>query len=185
MKLEILEKDKVYHIYNKGINGETIFNTDENKRYFLKLYLKYLERKVETFAYCLMDNHFHFVFQINNEKEVTQALSNLFNAYAKAFNKQNNRTGSLFETTFERKLVSSEKYFQQLIFYIHNNPVHHGFVKQMGLYPWSSFETVISDKPTKLKRKEVIELYGDIENFILYHNQQQNFNEINDLIIEY
>lgn len=72
-----------------------------------------------------------------------------------------------------------------MIFYIHNNPVHHGFVKQMSLYPWSSYETVISDKPTKLKRKEVVELFGDLENFIFHHNQQQNLNEINNLIIEY
>jgi hypothetical protein len=93
--------------------------------------------------------------------------------------------GSLFETTFERKLVTSEKYFQQLIFYIHNNPVHHGFVKQMSLYPWSSYETVLSDKPTKLKRSEVLEFYGGIENFILYQNQHQNFHEVNDFIIEY
>ena len=64
MKLEILEKNKVYHIYNKGINGETIFTSDENKRYFLRLYLKYLENKVETFSYCLMDNHFHFIINL-------------------------------------------------------------------------------------------------------------------------
>jgi hypothetical protein len=115
----------------------------------------------------------------------SRQFSHLFNSYTQAINKRHNRTGSLFETTFERKLVASEAYFQQLIYYIHNNPVHHGFVKQICLYPWSSYETVISDKPTKLKRKEVIELYGDIENYIFYHNQQQNFNEINDLIIEY
>lgn len=61
MKLEILEEDKIYHIYNKGINGETIFISEENKKYFLKLYLKYNQNIVDTFAYCLMDNHFHFV----------------------------------------------------------------------------------------------------------------------------
>lgn len=55
----------------------------------------------------------------------------------------------------------------------------------MSLYPWSSYETVISDRPTKLKRGEVIELFGDVENFLFYHNQQQNLNEINNLIIEY
>ena len=55
----------------------------------------------------------------------------------------------------------------------------------MSLYSWSSYETVISDKSTKLKRKEVVELFGDRENFIFHHNQQQNFNEITDLIIEY
>ena len=74
MKLEVLEKDKVYHIYNRGINSETIFNSDENKHYFLKLYSKYLENKADTFAYCLMDNHFHFIIRIVNEKEITDSL---------------------------------------------------------------------------------------------------------------
>ena len=184
MKLEVLEKDKVYHIYNRGINSEAIFNSDENKRYFLKLYSKYLENKSDSFAYCLMDNHFHFIIRIVNEKEITQALSNLFNSYAKAFNKQNNRTGSLFETTFERKLVVSENYFQQLIFYIHNNPVKHGFVDKMNLYPWSSFESVTSDKPTMIKRSEVLTIFGDKEGFLEYHSHQQNTNAINDFIIE-
>ena len=109
----------------------------------------------------------------------------MFNGYTQAINRRHNRPGSLFETTFERKLVSSEKYFQQLIFYIHNNPVHHGFVTQMSLYPWSSYETIISDIPTKLKRSEVIEIYGGVDNFLYYHKQQQNLNEINDFIIEY
>ncbi len=54
MKLEVLEKDKVYHIYNRGINSETIFNSDENKHYFLKLYSKYLENKADTF--CILFN---------------------------------------------------------------------------------------------------------------------------------
>ena len=63
--------------------------------------------------------------------------------------------------------------------------MHHGFVTQMSLYPWSSYETVLSDKPTKLKRKDVVELFGGLENFLFYHNQQQDLNEINNLIIEY
>lgn len=66
--------------------------------------------------------------------------------------------------------------FQQFIFYIHNNPVHHGFVKQMSLYPWSSYEIIISEKLTRLKREEIIGQFGDIENFIVCHNQQHNLN---------
>ncbi len=48
---------------------------------------------------------------VDDEKIVTQALSNLFNAYAKAFNKQQSRTGSLFEKHFKRikpKLVEKK-----------------------------------------------------------------------------
>ncbi|MDD3773096.1 MAG: hypothetical protein PHC38_10645, partial [Weeksellaceae bacterium] len=108
----------------------------------------------------------------------------LFNAYTQAINKKFNRTGSLFERPFERKLVQSEKYFQNLIFYIHNNPVFHGFTTNINNYPWSSYETILSEKPTKLKRQKVIECYGDMENFVYFHNQNQNLSEINDLMIE-
>ena len=79
MKLEVLQKDKFYHIYNKGINGCNIFNSDENKSYFLKLVSKYLTDKVSILAYCLMDNHFHFVIQIvDDEKIVSQTLSIIY-----------------------------------------------------------------------------------------------------------
>lgn len=116
--------------------------------------------------------------------EPYRQFSHLFNAYTQSINKRYNRTGSLFETNFERKLVSTEKYFQRLIFYIHNNPVHHGLVKQMSLYPWSSYQSIISDKPTMVKRAEVLEVFCDKENFILYHNINHNSNEIIDLLIE-
>ena len=50
-----------------------------------------------------MDNHYHLVIRLNDDgKIVTQAFSNFFNSYAKAFNKENGRTGSLFEKHFKR-----------------------------------------------------------------------------------
>jgi putative transposase len=191
-----------YHIYNRGNNGIDIFLEIENYYYFLRLYAKYIEPIAETFAWCLLKNHFHILIRVKEEDEIikeelsynttekpkvinpSRQFSHFFNAYTQAINKRYNRTGSLFERTFERKLVASETYFQQLIFYIHNNPVHHGFIDQINMYPWSSYGTIISAQPTKLKRLEVIEAYGDIENFIFYHQQQHNLNEINDLIIE-
>lgn len=191
-----------YHIYNRGNNGIDIFFETENYHYFLRLYAKYIEPIAETFAWCLLKNHFHILVRIKEKDEIkcmelsynttenpkvinpSRQFSHFFNAYTQAINKRHNRTGSLFERTFERKLVTSETYFQQLIFYIHNNPVHHGFINKISLYPWSSYKTILSTQPTKLKRLEVIELYEDLENFIFYHQQQHNLNDINNLIIE-
>lgn len=115
MKLETLEKDHYYHIYNRGINADVIFVKDANKVYFLELYKKHLAEKVSTFVYCLLNNHFHFLIRIEKEpKEVSQAFSNLFNAYAKAFNKQQRRTGSLFEKHFKRIRLHTEEYLRIL-----------------------------------------------------------------------
>lgn len=169
MKLEVLEKDKFYHIYNRGINKEIIFSSNENKRYFLKLYLKYLENKADTLAYCLMDNHFHFIIRVLKEQEITQALSNLFNAYAKAFNKQTNRTGSLFEKHFRRIQIESEPYLTNLIQYVHLNPTHHLDI-DYKTYPFSSYQSMISNQPTKLVRDEVLAYFEGVENFIYCHD---------------
>lgn len=175
MKLEILEKGNYYHIYNRGINSSTIFFNEENKNFFLKQLNKYLTHKISIFAYCLMDNHFHLVIKLNDEeKEVTQAFSNFFNSYVKAINKQNDRTGSLFEKHFKRIKLTDEDYLKQLIIYIHLNPKHHLDLK-FETYKFSSFQSFLSQKETKLEREAVLNLFGGIENFIFCHNQKNDF----------
>lgn len=199
---QTIEYGQYYHIYNRGNNRNDIFFETDNYNHFLRLYDKYIDPIAETYAWCLLKNHFHFLVRIKDKEEVAKITINkgnldnprilnpsrqfghLFNAYTQAINKRYKRTGSLFESTFERKLVDSEKYFQKLIFYIHNNPVHHGLVDSMIEYPWSSYLTVTSTKETKLNRSGVIKAYGDLENFKYYHSQMQHFKQIESIIIE-
>ena len=61
-----LEAEQYYHIYNRGNNGETLFREERNYRYFLNLYAKYIEPVAETFAYCLLKNHFHFLVHVKD-----------------------------------------------------------------------------------------------------------------------
>ena len=86
----------------------------------------------------------------------SQQFGNLFNAYAKAINKAYHRTGSLFQHPFRRIPVTSEAYFNGLVIYIHRNPQHHGFVEDFRMWPYSSYHALLSDKPTHLKRKEML-----------------------------
>jgi len=175
MKLEVLEKDGYYHIYNKGINGCLIFENDENKNFFLKQFSKYLSETISIFAFCLMDNHFHLVIRLNeDEKIVTQGFSNFFNSYAKAFNKENGRTGSLFEKHFKRIKLNDEEYLKQLILYVHLNPKYHLDLK-FEEYKYSSYQAFILNKETKIEREEVLKLFGGIENVIFSHNHKNDF----------
>jgi len=197
-----LENGKYYHIYNRGNNGIDLFYETENYNHFLRLFEKYIDPIAETFAWCLMKNHFHILVYIKETNEIdttkleysstdkpknisaSKQFSNLFNAYTLAMNKRYNRTGSLFEKNFKRKVVSSENYFRKLIFYIHNNPVHHRFTEHIVEYPWTSYGTIISTKQTKLQRNRVIECFNDLENFKYFHSINQNLDEIEELIIE-
>lgn len=85
---------------------QLFFKSDENMWYFLTLVKKYFSKKVTILTYCLLQNHYYFIVKIDVDGKIaTQLFSNLFNAYAKALNKQQNRTGSLFEKHFKRKRI--------------------------------------------------------------------------------
>ena len=181
MKLEKLEKDCYYHIYNRGINGGLIFKSNENKSYFLKLIHKYLSDKVSILAYCLMDNHYHLAIQVlEDEQKVTQSFSNLFNAYAKAFNKMHNRTGSLFEKHFRRIKIGDTNYLRNLIIYINTNPESHGVTQDNKTYKYSSYQTTItiqnSADSVPIAKEEILNLFDDLENFEYLHDQKRNLN---------
>ncbi len=189
-KLPALQPGKYYHAYNRGINRENVFFEARNYLYFLDLYAKYIEPIANTFAYCLMRNHFHLLmriktFEVSETSKVldpTQQFSNLFNAYAKAINKAYGRTGSLFEGRFGRIEVTSRVYFANLVTYIHRNPQKHGFVDDFREYPYSSYPGILSDKPTRLNRSDVIEWFGGPDAFRAAHQSEPDPQVIQYLI---
>lgn len=187
--------DQIYHVYNHATGDDNFFRSDENYRYFLEKYQKHILPIVDTYAYCLMPNHFHFMVRIKNEHQLKQCESfklshclkienflskqfaNLFSAYTQAFNKMYGRHGALFRERFRRKHVDNDSYFTGLIAYIHHNPVHHGFVKNMADWTWSSWHAYTSQKKTKLQVAEVLEWFGNTKNMLDYHADYQQMDK--------
>jgi len=181
-----LEFGKYYHIYNRGTNRENIFIEQRNYAHFLKLYAKYIEPIADTYAYCLLRNHFHLLVPLKlveerdpkgfqNPSGLNQDpsifFSNFFNAYAKAINTAYHRTGSLFQHPFGRIEVKTDEYFSKLVTYIHQNPQKHGLIDDFREWQYSSYETIVSQQPTRLKRNDVLERFHDQINFEKAHQQ--------------
>ena len=196
MEIDEIEEGYFYHIYNRGNNSEKIFFSEENYAYFLKLLTKYIFPVADIYAYCLLNNHFHILVRIKEKNEIeinklkfstvekpkevsaSRQFSHFLNAYSQAVNKKYARTGSLFEKRFERKRISDDHYLRQVILYINTNPLKHNLVEKPEDYKWSSYNSHISNAKTKLKRKEVIELFDDVENFVLSHKNYAFLNSI-------
>jgi putative transposase len=172
MDKDPLQPGCYYHIYNRGNNKENIFQEPKNYHHFLSLWKKYIEPVALTFCYSLQPNHFHFLIYVKEnivESKISKAFSNCFNAYAKSINKAYNRTGSLFQERFGRKVINDSKYFLEVIFYIHSNIQKHGLQTDFTNYPYSSYASLLSDKPTLLQREEVINGFGGRKEFITFH----------------
>jgi putative transposase len=199
-----------YHVYNRGINGEDLFKEARNYPYFLKLYAKYISPVAETYAYCLLKNHFHLLIRVRPEAEVirnttvgrvlnpsdgknpsdvNKRISNqfakLFNSYAQSINKAYGRTGGLFEERFRRIGVNDDHYLLQLVYYIHANPQKHGFISNFRDYPHSSYHAHLSKLDTQLQRAELLNWFGDANQFEKFHLPNQILTDLEKFEIEF
>jgi REP element-mobilizing transposase RayT len=132
-----------------------------------------------------MPNHFHFLLRIKEKEKlmmlpdfpkfrtlenlISKRFSHYFSSYTQAFNKQEKRKGSLFIKNFKRSPVTDKKYLQKLVHYIHYNPVEAGLASKPQEWKYSSYNAILSSRPTLVLKEEVIEWFGDLENFIYCH----------------
>ena len=195
------ETGKTYHLYNRGNNKENLFYKPENYYYFLRQFNKYLAVFIDVYAYCLLPNHFHFLIRIKEEeemgfnsshlaslKDLPSVISNQFRiffmSYSKAINKQENRTGSLFQKIFKVKEVSNDEYFSQLVFYIHANPQLHGLTNDFKKWKYSSYHPIMIDDNSILKKVEVLEWFGNIEEYKRFHKSMMDFRNVDAIVFD-
>lgn len=65
---------KKYHILSRAVGNEQLFLTEENYRFFLERYKKYVSPVADTFCYCLLPNHFHFLVRIKEASAILAFL---------------------------------------------------------------------------------------------------------------
>jgi len=183
MEIQPLIEGNYFHIYNRGVNSENIFKEKKNYYHFLRKYVLYCADILETYAYCLLKNHFHLVTYIKENVEVPRKdgngmfrlnastqLSHLFNSYAQSVNKIYNRTGPLFESPFERKLIDNCDYLRSVICYCHHNPQLHGLIQDFRDWEFSSYNAIISNEREFISSDKVRTLFGGIAGFKEAHN---------------
>lgn len=185
-----MQSGSFYHIYNRGNNKQDIFFEEKNYYFFLNLFDKYLSPLVDVYAYCLMPNHFHFLIKVKElvqtsevsktsdvlehrgSKKLTpleKAFKDFFISYSKSINKAYDRTGSLFQAKFKKKEIADNSYFTSIIQYIHANPIKAKLCDQYLDYKFSSYNAIISDGYTHVKRAEILEWFGNRDIFVTVH----------------
>ncbi len=195
-----------YHIYNRGINKNVLFFEDMNYEYFIKQFGKYLKDYVDVFSYCLMPNHFHFLIRIKEDSEndktsevfktskvlnperscgltlIEKAFKIFFISYSKAINKKYERTGSLFQAKFKKRLINSESYLARLIAYIHLNPVRAGLCSKPEDWHYSSYSLILKSVNYMLKIDEIMKYFGTRNDFIEFRENYRDYQIERDLL---
>lgn len=183
----------IYHLVTRAVGSEKLFRSDANYLFLLQRYQKHTSPVADTFAWCLLPNHLHLLVRVKQADVlqyhfqevkknkpfhpdilpdfIMERFSNWLNSYTKSFNKMYNRKGALFIDYLRRVEIKDDTQFRSTVFYIHKNPVHHGYCHTISDWKWSSYQSILSQKPTKLLRKEVIDTFEGNNGFVAFHNQ--------------
>ena len=164
-------ESEIYHVYSRGVGGHILFEDDEDKQTFMATLQAILkDYEAELYAYCLMGNHFHLLVKKNLD-QLSLLVGTLQSRYAKHFNARHERYGHLFQGRFGSKPIVSDEQLMTVVRYIHLNPVEDG-LSDTCVYPWSSYSEYLGS-PKVVSPGFVLELFGGVERFKLFHEHGQ------------
>lgn len=202
------ETGHLYHIYNRGNNSQKIFYNRENYLFFLKKIRQYVLPYADILAWVLMPNHFHimvYVKAVSVDMVFTESLtpsetlskhhiqpkSRTFNnavgimlrTYARAIQKQEKMTGSLFQEhtkascltnpdenefnwfyedyELQNNYVITKQDYPTVCFrYIHENPVKSSLCHSIVEWEFSSAPDYFANRKGKLINKTRAKEFG-------------------------
>ena len=122
-QLRVEFANAVYHVTARGNERKAIYRDDADRQRFLETVEEAVERfGILVHAYCLMPNHYHLLLQ-TPRANISAAAGWLQTTYSVRFNRRHHRSGHVCQGRFKAHLVEEDAYAEQLIKYIHLNPV--------------------------------------------------------------
>jgi REP element-mobilizing transposase RayT len=114
-----------------SMESKQLFVDDQDRIEFLSRFTKGLTNcSFQCYAWALMDNHYHLLIR-SSDLPLSKLMRSLNGGYAQYYNKKYKRRGYLFQDRFKSVLCQDQEYAQQLIRYIHLNPLRAGKVKTL------------------------------------------------------
>ena len=154
------------HITQRGNRKENIFLDDEDKEYYMKSFMFYKKKnRVKLYAWCIMDNHVHFILEPKTKKSLSKLFGALNTKYVKYFNKKYQMCGRLFGDRFFSCLLDEDHLYEG-IRYVELNPWRAKMESEIGEYQWSSSLERLK-KRTKFFLSKLPE-YLNISNWLEY-----------------
>ena len=156
-KYRIVMPGRPHHVVQRGNRRQQVFFSPQDKEIYLSLLKEAaIKNNVKIWAYCLMDNHVHFILVPEMESSLAKSVAETNRRYTCIINKRNHWRGYLWQGRFLSS-VMDDCYLMRALRYVENNPVRSRLVKSAWDYPWSSakahvfgkYDPVLDDFPEK------------------------------------
>lgn len=145
-KARVLSTTGQYHIVVKSLREFDLFRDDHDKIKYLEILNKYkIKYGFTLYAYCLMDNHGHYIIDCLGSN-ISTVIGCINSSYGYYYNKKYHRYGPVFKDRFHGTPIESDKSMVTVSAYIHNNPKDiPGYERRVQDYPFSSLREYMNE----------------------------------------
>ena len=127
-----------HHVVSRGVNRRSIFRSGYDKRRYLKRFARIAEDEgVQVHAYCLMDNHVHWILTPATPDGLARLFHRLHTWWAMDFNRRNQRCGHLFQNRYHSTPLGENHYWAAMR-YVELNPRRAGCREELAEWEHSS-----------------------------------------------
>ncbi len=113
----------LHHVMIRGIERRDIFTDDEDRENLIERLSDLLPATgTRCYAWSLLSNHAHFLVR-SGPQGIAVLMRRLLTGYAVSFNRRHKRHGQLFQNRYKSVICQEDRYFQELVSYIHLNPL--------------------------------------------------------------
>lgn len=148
-----LEKDYIYHVYNRWFEKQIIFRTDKDYKRFIIKMKEYndLYIWIKVYSYCLLPNHFHLIISSSKSGlEISDFMRKLQQSCAMYFKTTSSPDLKIrwqfFEWRFKAKIIKDDIYLSKCLAYVNYNSIKHNLVDNINDYPWTSYHQLVNKK---------------------------------------
>jgi putative transposase len=176
----IVVPGELFHLTQRGNYRQRIFEDDIDRAYYLKLFEEYKNKySLELFAFCLMENHVHFIVKPLQEHSMAQAICRCHQRYSYYLHKKRKINGHLWQERFYSCLLYGE-HIVHAIRYVERNPVRAKMVSQPWDYKWSSTRAHLGVEYKIISLSDCSDYVGDVNwrDFIGQPEQEDQIHQI-------
>ncbi len=142
----------LHHVIVRGMEKRDIV-TDQYDRENMVSRLGDLaeETRTSVYAWVLMSNHIHILVK-SGLVGLSRFMRRLLTGYAVTYNIRHKRHGHVFQNRYKSIICDEDVYFQELVRYIHLNPLRAKIVKNMSeldRYPWCGHSAIMGKRKAK------------------------------------
>ena len=154
----------LHHVMLRGIERRAIVTDNADRHEFVsRLRASAMQSRTSVYGWALLTNHAHLLLR-SGPDGLPRLMRRFLTGYAQAYNRRHQRHGHLFQNRYKSIECEEDRYFVELLRYIHLNPLRARLVRtlsELERYPWSGHGVVLGEVAGSWQEREwVLSWFG-------------------------